>query len=116
MNERSRWQDWVKTVVGLWFFVSPWVVGVTGDGTTSWNAWVFGLLIVIGSVLSLRDSRSTWQQWFVGLCGLWLVLAPAIVTIASEMLWTFLIVGIIEAVLSLWILGNQAGTAAKMSV
>lgn len=71
MNTQKRWQDWVKGIAGLWLFLSPWVLGVTGDSASSWNGWIVGLLIIIGSVVALRAPHGLGSQWFVGIvdCG-----------------------------------------------
>lgn len=111
MNTQKRWQDWVKGIAGLWLFLSPWVLGVTGDSASSWNGWIVGLLIIIGSVVALRAPHGLGSQWFVGIVGLWLVLSPAIITVAAEMVWTCVIVGILAAVLSLWTIGSEQGGA-----
>lgn len=43
----TRWQNWLAALVGIWVFISPWVLGTTTSAPTEWNAWIFGVVAVI---------------------------------------------------------------------
>ncbi len=48
---------WVNGVLGLWSFLAPWILGFAAAGTTAWNAWVVGVL-----VLAVALSTMPWEQ------------------------------------------------------
>ena len=50
MKPCSAWQDWVKAVAGGLLFISPWISGDTYDGSTRWNFWIFGALILAAAL------------------------------------------------------------------
>ena len=115
MDSQSRWQDWVKSAAGLWLFVSPWAIGVTGDSVSSWNAWIVGTVVLVGSLWALRAPKASWLQWVTGLAGLWMAISPALIVIASEMFWSAIITGALSVVLSLWVLLSGHDSAKKLS-
>jgi hypothetical protein len=39
--------SWLNVVLGVWLFISPWVLRYTGTLDAAWNAWVFGVIAVI---------------------------------------------------------------------
>ena len=43
---------WSNIALGVWLFISPWVVGFTGLQGASWNAWIVGGLVVIVAAVS----------------------------------------------------------------
>ena len=34
---RQRWEDWINFVLGVWLFVSPWILGYLSVGAAAWN-------------------------------------------------------------------------------
>jgi SPW repeat len=45
-------------VLGVWLFISPWVLGYTGVKDGSWNAWIFGVVTVILELWALSTRRA----------------------------------------------------------
>lgn len=47
MTERKikHWQDPVNVVLGLWFVVSPWIVGYADRTPAMWSAVIAGLVL-----------------------------------------------------------------------
>ena len=115
MDSQGRWQDVIKGVAGLWLFVSPWAIGVTGDPLSSWNAWIVGIIMLISSVWAWRVPKATWLQWVSGLAGAWLAISPIFVFIASDMLWSNVVVGILSIILSAWLLITERETAKRLN-
>src|SRR5689334_23400180 len=57
-----RWQDWVNLLLGVWLFLSPWLLGYTGASmTASWNAWILGVALVVFSAIAVSVPR-TWEE------------------------------------------------------
>jgi SPW repeat len=60
--------DWVNVVLGVWLFISPWVLGYTGVKDGSWDAWIFGVITVVLAlwVLQMRCEVPGGPQWAAG--------------------------------------------------
>jgi hypothetical protein len=48
---------WISVALGIWLFVSPWVLGYTGIRDGAWSAWIFGVVTVI---LALWAPQVSW--------------------------------------------------------
>ncbi|HWI28692.1 MAG TPA: SPW repeat protein [Stellaceae bacterium] len=119
----NRWQDWTNLVLGLWLFISPWVlryasgaatapagggagaaatggpagsvVGMAAAGANaSWNAWVLGALIALLSISALARMEF-WQEWINLLLGVWVFIAP----------WVLGFVALAAAAWDHWVVG-----------
>ena len=99
---KTRWQDWVNLIVGIWLFISPWIFNYSGAGH-AWNSFLFGGAIAIFSLWALVD-RKIWEEWINLVIGIWIFISPWILGFASSrtLLWNMLIVGAIVSVLSVW--------------
>jgi hypothetical protein len=67
----------LNVLVGMWVFLSPWLLGYSEFGRPSWNAATTGLAIAaIGAaVLSGRSRALAWGNL---LLGAWLTLSPRV--------------------------------------
>lgn len=85
-GSRNRPQDWMNLVLGIWLFVSPWVLGYAGGTTTNgaasimagnaaWNAWILGVLVVLNSAWSLSQLEP-WKEGINQIMGAWIFAAP----------------------------------------
>jgi uncharacterized membrane protein HdeD (DUF308 family) len=112
--DRRKVQDWVNLVLAVVLFISPWVLGFVPAATAAWNAWV--VAIVIGALaIAAITAFAVWEEWINLLLGLWLIVSPWVLHFSTDTrpTWTFVILGIIAAVISAWALWqNQHGTHA----
>ncbi len=99
------WQDWINLVLGVWLFISPWVLGYAGVPAAAWDAWVFGVIVAATSVGALTQF-ALWQEWVNVVIGIWLLISPWVlgfaVPEAQGAMWNFVVVGIGVGVLALW--------------
>lgn len=99
----KRWQDQVILLLGLWLFISPWVLGYAADSPKAVNAYVVGIAM---AVLAAFDLYKTYL-WAVAvnlLLGAWIAISPWVPTLADRgaMMTNSVIVGIAVVVLALW--------------
>lgn len=40
-----QWEEWVNVALAAWLFVSPWILGFSGQATIFWNQVIVGLLV-----------------------------------------------------------------------
>jgi hypothetical protein len=43
----QRWEEWLTAAIGVWVFISPWVLGAASNARILWSSLVVGALLVI---------------------------------------------------------------------
>jgi SPW repeat len=113
MRSWTRWPSWLNVIVGVWLFISPWVLGTTSDAATAWNAWVIGAAIFVVALIALgaTASASTVAPWVNVVLGVWLFISPWVlrytdVSDGATNAWVF---GVVTVLVALWAMsGRQA--------
>jgi cation transport ATPase len=111
---KTRWQDWLNLVFGLWLFFSPWLLQYytarpyTDQTFALWNSVVFGAAVVVFAVWALFVPKK-WEEWTNLVLGLWLIASPWVLgfhtyTVAAA---NMVIVGLVIAVFSGAALGRR---------
>jgi hypothetical protein len=131
-----RWQDWANLVLGVWLFISPWLLGfaagaaVVGGApvggpaaggapavaTAAWDAWIFGIVIAAVAVWAMSQF-APWQEWVNMAVGIWLFIAPWILGFsgARNAAWDHWVVGLVVFLISLSALSLPRAAAAHYS-
>ena len=88
----KRWQDQLILLLGLWFFITPWVFGYPIPSVQAWTAFISG------AVIALLAAFDLYKTYF------WAVTLNLLLGLAGnvELMWNSLIVGVAVAVLALW--------------
>ncbi|MCA1598593.1 MAG: SPW repeat protein, partial [Chloroflexi bacterium] len=86
---RSRWVDWANLILGVWLFISPWVLGTIynrtrGAGNTYYNTsaaspgdfWWTGGAIVLVALWALGAPWARWTEWINMALAVWLFVSP----------------------------------------
>jgi SPW repeat-containing protein len=73
--------SWINLLLGVWLVVSPYVLGSMTTGATVGNDIVLGILLIASSwwILAAR-TEALGVSWFQMLCGIWLVIAPFVLS------------------------------------
>lgn len=110
----KHWEDWANLVLGVWLFVSPWLLlGAGEEQVAMGNALAIGVLLVMTQVVTLLAFR-TWEEWGNVALGAWLVISPWALGIASPIFRAnFVIVGALVLALSLYELWDVRHHAAR---
>ncbi len=94
----ARGASWANLVLAIWLIIAPWTVGYSMDVPAVWNSTFVGICILLVALVA-AGSRSPGPSWANLAFGVWLVLSPLLLGIASRSaLWNFVIVGILVAV------------------
>jgi hypothetical protein len=75
-TDSSKLAAGINLLLGIWFFVSPWIYGAAGKGN-AWNSWIVGALVVI--VAATRVSSSSGASglgWINMIFGAWIFASP----------------------------------------
>jgi hypothetical protein len=102
------WANWVNALVGVWFVLSPFVLGYSADAGRTGTSIVGGLiLLILGAWAASNEDarRKVWIQYVNGLVGIWFVISPWVLAFTQDpaALWTSLIGGAIAVVLAAWL-------------
>lgn len=93
----------VNLLLGIWFFVSPWVFGAYKN-PNAWNGWIVGALIVILAAIRLANpgGLKIFSWWNMAL-GVWVFASPWIYgyTFNTGRFVNSLCIGVIVFVLSI---------------
>jgi len=52
----AEWEEWLNLIVGIWVFVSPWVLGFTGSNTRA-----MGVHLVVGFLVAVIAAIEVWM-------------------------------------------------------
>lgn len=59
MHMRSRMGEWASLILGIWMFVSPWVLGFIGNIPARNAAWVLGVMVFLLSLWARVERTQT---------------------------------------------------------
>jgi hypothetical protein len=112
----AKWQDVANLVLGVWLFVSPWILKFTGIGLAPVNAWIFGIIIAVIALLALFAYQQ-WEEWLNAAIGVWVFFSPWVLSLSHypNVRWNNLIVGALLAILALWSVSLEHGSGEVMS-
>ncbi len=74
---KTRWQDWMILILGVWLVLSPfWMAGyASAVSTAAWNSYVLGVAVAIFAAAALANPRR-WEEWFQLALAIWLIISP----------------------------------------
>ena len=49
--------EWVVAILGVLFFIAPWVIGFSGVTGMAWTAWIVGVVTVVVGLWALPESN-----------------------------------------------------------
>jgi hypothetical protein len=49
----QQWEEWVSAAIGVWIFISPWVLSASTNANVLWNSLIVGALMVILALWSV---------------------------------------------------------------
>lgn len=98
-----RWQDWVNLILGVWLFISPWILTPVG-AIDRWNFWVIGVIIAGLALYALAVPRARLPEWMLLLFGAWMFISPWTLaySVAPAAAWNAWIAGLLVMLVALW--------------
>jgi hypothetical protein len=109
MRPWTRWQHWIAVLVGIWLFISPWVLTTTGSAEAAWNAWIIGAAIFVVALIALGAPSNPTADWINVVLGVWLFISPWVLryTGVKDGSWNAWIFGVVTVILALWALQTR---------
>lgn len=117
--KRQHWQDSVNALLGVWIFISPWLLqhamgsaamlGGVG-GVTMWNFYIVGIAISVVALAAVFVF-SPWNEWINLALGIGLCLSPWLLGFGASaaLMWNAVIVGMLVFAVSVWVLIEELG-------
>lgn len=109
------WQDWVTLVAGIWFAISPLVLGYGESGdVVLYNCLAVGVALVLFSAGALVRPEA-WEEVVDLAIGIWAIASPWVLGYSSSRNLTIsaVVVGLIVAVLAAWTATERSHLAAR---
>lgn len=108
MKTVKHWQDPVNALIGVWFALSPWIVGFADHTAAMTSSVVVGIALIAAALGAIFVPRA-WEEWTEGILGLWMVVSPWLLsfqTVQPAMV-NAVASGLVVMVLALWVLGTD---------
>ncbi|ADG05714.1 SPW repeat protein [Kyrpidia tusciae] len=51
------WRHWLSLLIGIWLFISPWVIDLSNRVATTWDFVIVGILVFILSIVDLSQGK-----------------------------------------------------------
>ena len=75
-------QDWINLVCGVLLFISPWVLGFSGELMAARTAWVAGIVIGVMAVAAMVQFAE-WEEWVALIVGVLVLISPWVLGFAA---------------------------------
>src|SRR5262249_52290145 len=115
-GRQYAWQDGATLILGIWLFISPWVLqfggSLAGPGaeaatasvtssSAAWDAWILGIIVFAVSASALGETAFG-QEWVNLILGVWLFIAPWVLSfiVMQRASWDHWIVGVLVFVIA----------------
>lgn len=101
---QKRWQDWINLILGLWAFVSPWILGFAVSTSIAARAmWILVAAIVVFAASAVYMHRA-WEEVINILLGVCLVAAPWALSFTQQSTPTTnaVVVGLLVTAFAVW--------------
>lgn len=108
-------QDWINLICAALLFVSPWVLGFSGEAAAARTAWVGGVVIGVIAIAALVQFAE-WEEWVTLIVGLAVAAAPWVLgfTAIHAALGACVVLGLIVALASIseiWVVRHAVVSA-----
>lgn len=100
---KRRWQDQVILLLGLWLFISPWVLNYVPGSAIALNASIAGAIMALLAAFDLYKTYA-WAVMLNLLVAVWVAVSPWVDFLADRnaMMANCVLVGVAVAALALW--------------
>ena len=54
--------EWVNMLLGVWIFISPWILGFSQISPAAWDHWITGAVIVVVAFVGIISAWPDWRE------------------------------------------------------
>jgi len=74
---KEYWEEWVSLGLGIWLFLSPWMLRFFQLDMDTINFLVMGVMIAIFACMALyMHMHALWEDWVTLILGMWMIISP----------------------------------------
>ncbi|HEV3460503.1 MAG TPA: SPW repeat protein [Candidatus Dormibacteraeota bacterium] len=97
MTAWKRWQDYATIIFGIGLFVTPFVFGDTSQATATTTAYILGVLLVLGGLLSAAMREPNTIEYVTVILGVITIISPFVFgfTAVTAIAWAAWILGVL---------------------
>ena len=91
----------------LLLFISPWVLGFSGDLTAARTAWAAIFVMAVAAMVEF----ATWEEWVAPIVGVLVLISPWVLRFAAAhaALWTCVVLGSsLSSISEIWVVHHPA--------
>ncbi|TAN01035.1 MAG: hypothetical protein EPN45_13340 [Rhizobiaceae bacterium] len=112
------WPNGLTLILGVWLFISPWVLANAPGGNWAWDAWIVGAVVALLSIAALVQ-LAQWEDWVSLILGAWLFISPWVLGFYASMhsmAWNAYIIGALIFLIGIWgvVAARQAETTMHL--
>jgi hypothetical protein len=79
-----KWTSWCNLILGVWLFISPWLIGYA-TGIAAGNSLVVGIIIAIVAIVALSSYQAArGARWVNVVLGIWTIVSPWILSFSGR--------------------------------
>lgn len=98
-----QWQDAINLLLGIWLFISPWVIGLPFMIQSVASVfWLIGAIVAVNSAIALYRGSFNEAEWINLIAGIVIFLASINRQMSEPLMLNGVIVGIVMFFLALW--------------
>lgn len=95
VKKQYVWQDFVNLFLGIWVFLTPWVIGHHPAVTVVANYVIVGILVTFCAGAALVAFRP-WQEGINMVLGAWLLISPWWLEFRlPALIWSAVVIGVL---------------------
>lgn len=107
-------QHWINLICAVLLFISPWLLGFTGNARAGWTAWIGGIVIFAMAIAAMTQF-SEWEEWIALIAGVLVVIFPWVLgfSFIHAAVWACVVLGVIvvlSTISQLWVTHNSPMT------
>lgn len=114
-----KWRNAINALIGIWFIISPWVMGFSHVTAAVWTSVVLGaVLLIVSFWAAMRKDSSgfgVWQTWVSLIMGIWFIVQPFAFTLGKANAWESVILGAIVILLNIWTMSASEHSTSNRS-
>lgn len=93
----------INVLAGIWLIIAPFILGYANSTPTTNDIWLGIIVGILALIRIFSNARSTWLSGINVLAGIWLIIAPFVLSYANNTpRVNDIVLGIIVIAFALW--------------
>lgn len=117
MKDYAKNVSGINVIAGAWLIIAPFILGYAESVARTNDIWTGAAVGILSFIKLFMPEKTMWIGWITIVLGLWLILAPFVLSYTGIVpIWNDIILGIIVTGISLWSMSTGAAPRHRVSV